>query len=163
MSSNPITRQIRLLTTLGVLALAGCGFQPVYGTNGAATVLIGQTSIETTEPLLGYALAGRVVERLGPPQANGFSLSVTPASTALETTVEGGDSATRTFLRGTASFVLTDSTGAIVSSGEVQTTTGYSTTGNSVSTRAAEQDATERLAIMLADLVIARLMADIAS
>ena len=162
MLSKPLARHLRLLAALGALAVAGCGFAPVYGDKGAVTPLVGQTAIETTETPLGYELAGRLVERLGAPTEDRFVLSVTPSITAQDTAIEGGDSATRSFLRGSASYVLTETAGAIVSSGQVQSTTGYSTTANTVATRAAEQDAHERLSIMLADLVLAQVITDLA-
>ncbi|HCQ58330.1 MAG TPA: hypothetical protein DIU10_10575, partial [Sulfitobacter sp.] len=49
--------------------------------------------------------------------------------------------------------------GQIVTSGKVESFTGYSATGTTVATRAAELDAQERLMVILADLVVSRLYA----
>ena len=61
---------------------------------------------------------------------------------------------------GRATYELRDAaTDAVVSSGDVESFTGYSATGTSVASLAAERDARERLMIILADLVVTRLQA----
>ena len=56
--------------------------------------------------------------------------------------------------------MLTDSaSGAEVTRGQVSTFTSYSTTGTTIATMSAEQDAHDRLARMLADQVVTRLLA----
>ena len=67
---------------------------------------------------------------------------------------------TRYSLNGSADFTLTDATtGATVTKGQVSTFTSYSTTGTTVATLTAEYDARQRLARMLADQVVTRLLA----
>ncbi|MGR3198791.1 MAG: LPS assembly lipoprotein LptE, partial [Paracoccus sp. (in: a-proteobacteria)] len=66
---------------------------------------------------------------------------------------------TRYSLNGTADFALTGPEGAVVTQGSVSSFTSYSTTGTTISTLAAEGDARERLAVMLADQVVTRLLA----
>ena len=59
-----------------------------------------------------------------------------------------------------ADFVLTETaSGAEVTRGQVSTFTSYSTTGTTIATMSAEQDAHDRLARMLADQVVTRLLA----
>lgn len=67
---------------------------------------------------------------------------------------------TRYSLNGTADFVLTEqASGQQVTRGQVSTFTSYSTTGTTIATMSAEQDAHDRLARMLADQVVTRLLA----
>ncbi|MFD2440590.1 LPS assembly lipoprotein LptE [Paracoccus kondratievae] len=67
---------------------------------------------------------------------------------------------TRYALNGTADFVLTEASSAReVTRGQVSSFTSYSTTGTTIATMAAEQDAHDRLARMLADQVVTRLLA----
>ncbi|WP_330449555.1 hypothetical protein FLP41_04955 [Paracoccus marcusii] len=47
----------------------------------------------------------------------------------------------------------------MITQGRVSSFTSYSTTGTTISTLAAEGDARERLALMLADQVVTRLLA----
>ena len=67
---------------------------------------------------------------------------------------------TRYSLNGSADFRLTDAaSGATVTEGQVSSFTSYSTTGTTVATLTAEYDARQRLARMLADQVVTRLLA----
>ena len=62
-------------------------------------------------------------------------------------------------LVGTADYVLLDkASGAIVASGQVQNFTGYSATGTTVATLAAQRDAADRLMIILADKIVSELL-----
>ena len=57
-------------------------------------------------------------------------------------------------------FTLTETaTGVIVTSGKVNNFVGYSATGTTVATLAAEEDAQERLMNILADQIVRRLYA----
>ena len=63
-------------------------------------------------------------------------------------------------VRSKVDYVLQNiTTQAIVASGSVDNFTGYSATGSTVETLAAERDARERLMVILADLVTAQLYA----
>ncbi len=68
-------------------------------------------------------------------------------------------SITRYSLPGAAAYVLRDGAQTVVTQGEVSAFTSYSTTGTTVATRAAEADARARLAVILADLIVTRLLA----
>ncbi len=61
---------------------------------------------------------------------------------------------------GTVAYSLRDlETGAIVTSGDVTSFTGYSATGTTVAVQAAERDAEARLMAILADQLLIRLLA----
>ena len=63
-------------------------------------------------------------------------------------------------LIGAVDYVLRDlSDGRAVVTGRVENFTGYSTTGTTVATLAAEQDAQKRLMVILADQIVTRLYA----
>ena len=69
---------------------------------------------------------------------------------------------TRFSLNGTAAYRLTDAaSGAVVAQGEVSNFTSHSTVGTVIATTAAEADARGRLAVMLADQVVTRLLATV--
>ena len=71
---------------------------------------------------------------------------------------------TRYNLKGVIDYTLTErASGARVTGGRVQSFTAYSATGSTVAGLAAEEDAATRLMRMLADQIVARLIAASAS
>lgn len=142
------------------LALAACGFSPVYAPGGAGGKLFGQ--IRTADPKTPdeFTFAGRIAERLGPEQAARFDLAYQLRIAVVSQAITAEEVTTRYSLNGTADFVLTDkATGQRVTRGQVSSFTSYSTTGTTIATMSAEQDAHDRLARMLADQVVTRLLA----
>ncbi|SIQ14493.1 LPS-assembly lipoprotein [Paracoccus thiocyanatus] len=150
----------RRAAVLGALALAGCGFSPVYGPGGTGARLFGK--VRTADPRTpdDFAFAGRIAERLGPDAEAGFLLDYNLRVAVVPQAITPDEVTTRYALNGTADFTLTEAaTGRMVTRGQVSSFTSYSTTGTTIATMAAEQDAHERLARMLADQVATRLLA----
>ena len=142
------------------LALAACGFSPVYGPGGVGGKLFGQ--IRTADPSTPdeFIFAGRIAERLGPDQSARFALAYKLRIAVVSQAITKDEVTTRYSLNGTADFVLSDAaSGAQITRGQVSSFTSYSTTGTTIATVAAEQDAHDRLARMLADQVVTRLLA----
>jgi LPS-assembly lipoprotein len=81
-------------------------------------------------------------------------LSVETVSAA----VTPGGAITRYDLVGRAPWRLTSPGGAVLAQGEATAFTGYSATGTTVATTAAEADARGRLMALLADAVVTRLL-----
>lgn len=145
---------------LAGLALAGCGFSPVYGPDGVGARLFGQ--IRTADPKTpdDFSFAGRIAERMGPDSDARFALDYRLRIAVVPQAITPDEITTRYALNGSADFTLTESaSGRVVTRGQVSSFTSYSTTGTTIATMAAEQDAHERLARMLADQVVTRLMA----
>jgi len=145
---------------LGALALAACGFSPVYGPGGTGGKLFGQ--VRTADPHTpdDFSFTGRIAERLGPETESRFLLDYQLRIAVVPQAITPDEVTTRYALNGTADFTLTEAgTGRVVTRGQVSSFTSYSTTGTTVATMAAEQDAHERLARMLADQVVTRLLA----
>lgn len=145
---------------LAALALAACGFSPVYGPGGVGGKLFGQ--VRTADPKTpdDFSFAGRIAERLGPDSNPRFELGYRLRIAVVAQAITPDEITTRYALNGSADFVLTEqASGKVVTRGQVSSFTSYSTTGTTIATMAAEQDAHERLARMLADQVVTRLMA----
>lgn len=154
MSSNPLVRLTRRAVLMGALAgLAACGFQPL---NSGQL----QNSVAWTLPdsLLGYHLGAQLGQRLGQPAAPRYELAVTLSVTEDNIAIADSSASTRVSLHGVADYVLSTTEGVEVTRGAVDAFTGYSTTGNTVATRAAAEDAQVRLATMLADLMVPHLL-----
>ena len=60
------------------LALAACGFTPVYAPGGTGAALRGKVTIVAPESEEGYLILRNVEERLGRAQANVYRLTLTP-------------------------------------------------------------------------------------
>ncbi len=141
-------------------ALSACGFTPAYGPSGAATRL--QNAILVDEPKTrdAYLLTQNIEERLGR-AANpryGLSYAITTRDNAIAITA--ANVTNRFNLEGSITYALRDlQTGAVVTSGKVDSFTSYSASGTPVATQSAERDARTRLMSILADQIITRLIA----
>ena len=156
-SDGQVTRRGALL---GVLALSACGFVPAYGTGGGLAVLRGQTVVTGPETVPGFRLRTHLEDRLGLPQgAPAYALSTTLSLRQEGAAITQGGATTRFSVVGVAGYRLTDATGRLLASGEVDSFTAYSTTGSTVATQAAQEDAQARLAAILGDLILTRLIA----
>lgn len=143
------------------LALAACGFTPVYGPEGAGTKLRGQVLVQEPSTQSGYLLVRHLETQLGRSGAAAryaLDLGLTTKEEGLAINISGDT--TRYNLVGNAAYSLRDTTtGTIITSGTVGNFTAYSATGSTVATLAAERDALERLMVILGDQIISRLYA----
>ena len=142
------------------LALAACGFAPVYGPGVSAEGL--QNSIRVADPTdkLGFDLVERLEEQLGRPTAARFELTYTIETEPVGVGVTSDGAITRYNLVGSITYTLTNRvTGASLTEGRVDSFTSYSATGSTVAGLEAEDDARTRLMRLLADQIVARLLA----
>ncbi|MHA6262958.1 LPS assembly lipoprotein LptE [Arenibacterium sp. CAU 1754] len=140
------------------LALAACGFTPVYGPGGTASALRGRVAIDAPDTQASYLLVRNLEERLGRSASPAYRLAVKPTLTQQGQAVTAAGEITRFSIVGKADFTLhrmSDDT--VVAKGAVDNFTGYSATGSTVETLAAESDARERLMVILADQITTRL------
>ena len=153
MSSKLIPRRVLLI---GLMGLAGCGFAPIYGSNGGFR---GQVSYVKDESIAGFRLRERLEDRLGRSAAAQFSLKTTPRSSQRAAAVASDGDTSRFNIIGTAewSLVSLEST-AVVDSGKVEAFTSYSATGSTIATQATRDDAEARLSVILADLIVSRIL-----
>ena len=143
------------------LALAACGFSPVYGTGGTGSQLRGQVLVQEPSTQAGFLLTRHLETRLGRSaggQRYALDLSITTEEDGLAVNTAGD--ITRFNLVGRVEYALRDTTaGTIVTSGKVENFTAYSATGTTVASLAAERNAVERLMVILGDQITARLFA----
>lgn len=150
-------RILRRTTILGLFALGGCGFAPVYRNGGGPRGLI---AFETPDSVAGYRLRERFEQRLGLPSDARYLLSVKLSQKSTPAAINATGDTTRFNIIGTANWTLTDTeTGAETGTGEVETFTSYAATGSTVATQAASGDASARLSVALADMIATRLLA----
>ena len=144
---------------LGLALLAGCGFAPAYGPGGAANALTGAVRAANPTDKNGFDLVGRLEERLGRPQVARFDLAYTINTRAIAVGLTPDGSITRYNLSGAVTWALTDAAGTRLADGVVDSFTSWSATGSTVAGLAAEKDANTRLMRILADQIVARLLA----
>lgn len=147
---------------LGVaLALAGCGFAPVYGPQGDGGRLQSAINVQAPDTRDEQLLTRRIEERLG--RGSRFRLTHELDISEEPLAIDASNIASRVNLVGRVSFALypggpVDDDATPLMTGRTTAFTGYSTTGSTVATRAAARDARERLATILADRIVARLL-----
>ncbi len=154
------TRHTRRFFCLGSLtALGACGFTPVYGPDGGGAALQDAVLADAPTTRDAFLLVREIEQRLGrgSPATYGLSYAITVQSEAIA--IDLNDVTQRFNLLGEITYALRHlATGAVVASGKVNNFTGYSASGSTVATQAAERDARARLMSILADMLITRLV-----
>ncbi len=152
----------RRTVLLGALATLGaCGFTPAYAPGGSGQQLLGRIALDEPKTKNGYRFGRRFEERLG--RSSGpfrLSVKIQVDRQGLGSTSAGAT--TRFRFVGRALYSLRDAGDpeTVLLEGRTNAFTGYSTTGSTVATLAAQRDAEERLMIILADQVIDQLLID---
>ncbi|SDY31189.1 LPS-assembly lipoprotein [Jannaschia faecimaris] len=162
MSSSDIPR--RALLTVALVALAGCGFTPVYGPGGGGAAL--RAAIRPTEPDtdLTFAFVRQFEERLGRAVVPMWELDYTIVTSDEALAIDGSNNITRYNIEGWIDWTVTPvGSSSVMLSGRDSTFTSYSATGSTISTLESERDAQRRLARILADKVVTRLLAEAAT
>ena len=142
-------------------ALAACGFEPVYGPGGGGAALRG--AIRATEPDtdLTFAFVRQLEERIGRPESPRYDLDYTIETVTDSLAIDGSNNITRFNIEGALVWRLVPVGATVpVLSGREAAFTAYSATGSTISTLESERDATRRLAVILADKVVTRLLAE---
>ncbi len=143
----------------GALLLGACNFTPVYAPEGSGSKLEGRIFITAPKAKDTYMLTRRLETRLGraDPAPMTLSFTVSHGLAGLGTTATG--STTRLHRTGTLSYTLNNSeTKQKIDSGSISNFVGYSVTGNTATSLAAERASEERLMNVLADQLVDRLL-----
>lgn len=161
---SSFNRRSFILLAAAPAVLAGCGFEPAFGPDGQATNLRGRILVDDADTRDEFTISKALERKLGQANRPDFGLSVALRLRQTGLAITPDQETTRFNVLGQATYALRDlSTGEVYTSGKVDSFTGYSATGTTVATLAAERDAKERLTIILADKIIARLIAASAS
>jgi LPS-assembly lipoprotein len=150
----------RFFLFAALTALTACGFTPVYGPGGAGKTLNGAILVSEPTDRNAFIFVGRLEERLGQPQSARFALDykITTSTTGVGITPE--QETTRYNLFGTIDYsIIERATDTVVNTGTVDNFTGYSATSLIVGTQSVTRDANQRLMVILADQIVAKLIA----
>jgi LPS-assembly lipoprotein len=142
------------------LALAACGFTPVYGTGGSGQRLQNNIRVDDPGDQNAYLLTRALEDRLGRSDAPTYALSLNISTGGQGLAIDREGDINRFNLTGSADYALRRTAdGQIVSSGRVDSFTSYSATGTNLVTLAGEEDARRRLMTILADQIVTQLYA----
>ena len=148
----------RALALLALTPLAACGFTPVYAPDGVASDLRGRVNVDPPADEEGFALVRRLEDRLGAPEVADLQLG---ADIKLDEEAVGflpDGTISRYHVLGEVRWTLSDINGPRLSGAE-RTFTAYSATSTTVATIVAQRDARERLMTILADRIVADILA----
>lgn len=142
------------------MVLAACGFTPVYGPGGAGDGLRNAILVGAPDNRNEFSFVAQIEQRLGRADAAPYALNYTIKTRSEGVGITPAQETTRYNLFGVVTYSVIDrASGAKLSSGAVENFTGYSATGLVVGTQSVTRDANERLMVVLADQVVARLIA----
>ena len=133
---------------LAPLALAACGFRPIYGRGSAAEALNGKIAIGEVSDRLSFEFFEQLENRLGRAESPVFQLETTVEVESEGLAITQDNAITRYNLIGVASFSLTHiERNEIVLHDQLRAFTAYSATANAYATFISERDAKRRLAV----------------
>ncbi|SLN59169.1 LPS assembly lipoprotein LptE [Ruegeria meonggei] len=144
------------------LALAACGFEPVYAPGGAGAELNGKVEVSAPNTVESYLLVQNLEQRLGRSANSGkeYALDVRVSTVSQRAAITTSNETSRYTINGRANYTLkSNETGQVLASGDVSNFVGYSAAGSTVSTLADERDATDRLMVILSDQIVTQLYA----
>ena len=147
---------------LGLLPLAACGFEPVYGPNSAAKRVLGLVDIEVQNGRAQFEFRDRFQEVMGEtdvsaPYITTYDLNISER----DIVISQAQGITRWSVEGTITYdVVSRETGAVVFSGSAQSNTAYNATSGTFQTGVARTDAIVRLARDLADKITTRMVVE---
>ncbi len=153
---RPALRRARLLAPL-LLALAACGFSPALGPAGPGGPAPQALRLAEPATRLDFEYRSAIQDRVGPAAASAPLLTWTLTTEDRVVATTDVEETRRVEIAGAAGWTLTDAAGRALAAGTERAFTSWSATGTTVSVRAAERDAQDRLAAILADRTIARL------
>jgi len=142
------------------VVLAACGFEPVYGPHGTGQTLQNRILVDNPIDREGFVLVRRLEERLGRAGDPDFRLGVQLWLDTEDRAIDPDGNIRRYHLIGRATYTLSDyKTEEVLQSRSISRFVGFSATGSTVATLAAQRDAQERLMTILADEIILQLQA----
>ncbi|NVO57635.1 hypothetical protein HW561_17705 [Rhodobacteraceae bacterium B1Z28] len=142
------------------LALAACGFEPVYAPGGSGSELFGKVAVSAPNTVESYLLVQNLEQQLGRSASSGndYNLDVQVSTVIRGAAITTTNETNRYTIDGQAQYALrSNETGQVVASGTVTDFVGYSAAGSTVSTLADERDAKERLMVILSGQIVNRL------
>jgi len=94
---------------IGILPLLSCGFEPIYGTNKPADLIMGKIDVEVSNGRNAFEFRERLIERLGTLDGTpNYLLKYTSNIKSKNLTISKNNDVTRYTLQGETNFDLID-------------------------------------------------------
>ena len=137
------------------VALAGCGFTPLYG-GGKVAPQLSSIYVEPIAERNGYELRTRLIELLnsdGVLAGKRYRLKITMTESSQGIALQNDATITRYNNRMQAKYVLSDANGALVTEGTQSELSSYNVVQSPYATLAGEQDSSKRAAQDMAERI----------
>ena len=150
----------RRIFLFGVLPLAACGFQPIYGVDKPANQIQGKISVEVSNGRNYFELRDKLIQRLGVSGSDAlylikYEINVTPKSL----TISKDNDVTRYILNGDTDFkIINKLSKKVVYENSISSSVAYSSTAGTYATSIAERDSNVRLSWDMADRIVTLLL-----
>lgn len=148
------------LILVAAAPLAACGFSPAYGPKGPAQGLRGRIAADAPTTRADFAFVSAFENNLGmaPDPAYRLAYQISVQTVQLAVTPEGA--ILRYNYIGTVTYTVTDAaTGAVLNQGSASNFTASAATRSTIAAGSSETDASDRLMVILANMVITQLLA----
>ena len=148
---------------LAFLALAACGFEPLYAARGGDGPRAHAAAIEIApvQDRIAHVVRNHLIDGLtpdGPPARPDYRLTFTVERSARRLLVQPDDRAIRYNLTLRAEFALADKAGKTLYGGTAQTVNGFNVTDSRFDAVVAEEDAARKAARLLSDEIRALIL-----
>jgi hypothetical protein len=137
-----------------------CGFEPIYGANKPANLIMGKIDVEVSNGINAFELRDRLIERLGALEGSPiYLLKYTSNIESKNLTISKDNDVTRYTLKGVTNFDLVDmASKKVIYTNNITSNTAYSATAGTYPTAIAERDANVRLSRDMADKIVTLLL-----
>ena len=158
---SSFNRRTLLLLPLALpITLAACGFTPAYGPNGPAQGLQGRIRPASPTDKNSFDFVTAVQARFGRAKDARYGLAYTITTESVGVGYATDTSITRYNLKGRVDWSLSElASGSRVAGGTEENFTSWSATSATVAALSAEEDAAERLMVILADQIALQIIA----
>ena len=145
-----------VLVGLTAFSLSACGFEPVLAPGGSLAGLGNRIEFSKPDSRDGFTLRNELEARIG--SGSDYLLTTNISSTQEDVGITADQVITRQQIRGRVDFTLVDRrSGATIIQDSVDGFTSYGTTDTTAATAFARRAAYDRLMVIFADKIIARL------
>ncbi|HSZ75373.1 MAG TPA: LPS assembly lipoprotein LptE, partial [Rhizomicrobium sp.] len=150
-------KRVPLILLCAPLALSGCGFHPLYGSQGTgpgAGQLFSSIYVEPVANRVGYELRDRLIDLLdskGDPSGARYKLKIDLTEDSSAVALQSDSTITRYNYLLKADYTLSDAAGNVVTHGHESTLSAYNIVGSPYASIVDQQDAEKRGAYDLSE------------
>ena len=142
---------------IGAFFLVGCGYAPVHGTDPKTKKLYTSVFVQAPKNRVEFELVRNLEKQFRKNSLSKYELNYTLTIEEEKVVVSASQTLERYNLFGSLKYSLTDRDGSLALTNTVKSFASYSATGTPLATERAKRDAQDRLMVILAEQVLARI------